>query len=110
MEPQISSDKNRIGFGIAIGIIMLFLAAGVTSLAILMVSVFIFGCTKSPPEWIYTFIFIGFPIPLVIASIVEPYLYIKRQRMFWQVLTPVFALFLSCLIFLIWFLILTRYC
>ncbi|MEP7146230.1 MAG: hypothetical protein ABI792_04385 [bacterium] len=110
MESITSSDRKRFLTGIFIGIGILILAALVTALAFLMVSVIVFGCTKSPPEWIYMFVFAGFPIPLIIISIVVPYLYIKRQRLLWMIFAPIAGLFLSCLIFFIWFLILTQYC
>ncbi|MBK8551991.1 MAG: hypothetical protein IPL53_13370 [Ignavibacteria bacterium] len=110
MEPQNSSERKRIIKGILIGIVIFLLSAGVFSMAILMVSVMVMGCTKSPPDWVYMIVFFGFPIPLIITSIVVPYLYIKRQRVIWMFFTPIAGLFLSCLTFLIWFLILTQYC
>ncbi len=110
METEITSDKKRVPIGIASGIVLLLLAARITALAFLMVSVMVFGCRKSPPEWVFMFVFIGFPIPLIISSIVTPYLYIKKQRAFWIILSLVGGVFLSCVIFFVWFLILTQYC
>lgn len=110
MEQQNFSDKKHITVGIIIGIILLTLTAGIYAMAMLMVSVMVIGCVKSPPEWVYTIVFLGFPIPLIITSIVDSYLYIKRQRVIWIIFTPIIGLFLSCVIFLIWFIILTQYC
>jgi len=110
MEPNNTTERKRIVTGVLIGIIMLILAAGIYSMAILMVSVLVFGCTKSPPDWVYLIVFLGFPIPLIISTIAVPYLYIKRQRVIWMIFTPLVSLSLSCLLFLIWFLILTQYC
>lgn len=110
MEPNNTTQRKRIVTGVLIGIIMLILAAGIYSMAILMVSVLVFGCTKSPPDWVFMIVFLGFPVPLIISTISVPYLYIKRQRVIWIIFTPLVSLSLSCLLFLIWFLILTQYC
>jgi len=110
MELRNSSDKKRVVIGIAMGAVFLLLAAGTTALAFLMVSVMVFGCRESPPEWVFMFVFIGFPIPLIISSIVTSYLYIKKQRTSWIILSLVGGVFMSCGIFFVWFLILTRYC
>jgi len=110
LESENFTDKKRIPIGISIGVIMLSLTAAATAVAIFMVSVMVFGCQKSPPEWVFMFVFIGFPIPLIISSIVTPYLYIKKQRAFWIILSLVGGVFLSCVIFFVWFLILTQYC
>jgi len=110
MEPELSSDKKRVPIGITIGVVLLLLAAATTAAAFLMVSVMVMGCRKSPPEWIFMIVFIGFPIPLIISSIVTPYLYIIKQRAFWIVLSLVGGVFLSCVIYFVWFLILTQYC
>ncbi|MBS1552432.1 MAG: hypothetical protein JST15_10250 [Bacteroidetes bacterium] len=110
MEIKISNDRKRLFIAVSIGVVLLILSAGISSLAYFMVSILVFGCVKSPPDWVYLIIFIGFPVPLIISSIVVPYLYIKRQRTFWIILTIMSGVFISCMIFLIWFLILTRYC
>jgi len=110
LEPNISSDRKRITTGVLIGFIMLILAAGIYSLAFLMVSVMVMGCTKSPPDWVFLIVLIGFPIPLIISSIAVPYIYIKRQKVILMIFTPLVCLSLSGLLFLIWFLILTQYC
>ncbi len=110
MDPQISSDKKRLTTGILIGVGLFILSAGVYAVAILMVSVMVFGCTKSPPEWVYLIVLIGFPIPLIFSSIIVPYLFIKRQRVIWIVLVSVAGIIFSIVIFFVWFLILTQYC
>jgi hypothetical protein len=110
LEQKNSEDRKRIFTGVLIGIILLILAAGIYSMAILMVSVMVMGCTKSPPEWVYLIVFIGLPLPLIISTILVPYLYIKKQRVIWMIFTPLAGLSLSGLIFLIWFIILTQYC
>lgn len=110
MDSNTSNDRKRLLTGVLIGIILFTLAAGVSMLAFFMVSILVFGCTKSPPDWVYMLVFIGFPVPLVFASIIVPYLYIKRQRTIWIILTLMSGIFISCLLFLIWFLILTQYC
>ncbi|MEO8447408.1 MAG: hypothetical protein ABI528_07930 [bacterium] len=89
---------------------MLIISAGLYATAMLMVSVFVFGCRKSPPDWVFMIAFIGYPVPLIIASAVMPYLYIKKQKIIWTIITAVLAIFLSCIIFLIFFLVLTQYC
>ncbi|HQY20980.1 MAG TPA: hypothetical protein PK294_10830 [Ignavibacteria bacterium] len=110
METHHSPDKKHIAKGILIGFIILILAAVAAGSAFLMVSVIVMGCVKSPPEWVYMLVLFGFPIPLIMTSIVVPYLYIKKQKVIWMVLTPVAGIILSCMIFFVWFLILTRYC
>lgn len=105
-----SPEKRRLLIGVSIGIILLILTGCIHALAILMVSVLVFGCTHSPPDWVYMIVFFGFPIPLIIASIVVPYLYIKKQKLIRMIVTLVAGIYLSCLIFLVWFLLLTRYC
>lgn len=110
MEPKNSDDRKRIITGVLIGFILLILAAGIYSMAILMVSVMVMGCTKSPPEWVYLIVFAGLPLPLIITSVLVPYFYIKRKRTIVIVFTPLVGLSLSCILFLIWFLILTQYC
>ena len=107
---EYSNNRKRLLTGVLIGITLLILAAGASSLAFFMVSILVFGCTKSPPEWVYMLVFIGFPVPLIFASIVVPYLYIKSQRTIWIILALMSGIFISCLLFLIWFLILTQYC
>jgi|GEM_PF-2436458 len=104
------SAKKRIKTGILIGILLFFLAVGVYAAAMLMVSVMVMGCQKSPPEWVFEIVFIGFPLPLIFSSILTPYLYIKKLHKFWIFLSITLGIFLSCMIFFIWFLILTRYC
>ncbi|MBK6774189.1 MAG: hypothetical protein IPG78_19010 [Ignavibacteria bacterium] len=110
MDSVTSNTGNRLLKGVLIGIILFILAAGASSLAFFMVSILVFGCTKSPPDWVYLLVFLGFPIPLIFASIIVPYLYIKSQRTIWIILTLMSGIFISCLLFLIWFLILTQYC
>ncbi len=110
MEPENSENRKRITTAVLIGIILLILAAGIYSMAILMVSVMVMGCTKSPPEWVYLIVFIGLPIPLIITTILIPYFYIQKKRAIWMIFTPLVGLSLCCMIFLIWFLILTQYC
>lgn len=110
MEPKNSENRKRIITAVLIGIILLIIAAGIYSMAILMVSVMVMGCMKSPPDWVYLIVFIGLPLPLIIATVLVPYLYIKKQRVIWMIFTPVAGISLSGLIFLIWFLILTQYC
>lgn len=110
MEPNNSDERKRLITGILIGIILLILSAGIYSMAILMVSVMVMGCTKSPPEWVYLIVFAGLPLPLIITSILVPYFYIKRKRTILIVFTPLVGLSLCCILFFIWFLILTQYC
>lgn len=104
------SESKRIPSGILIGIVLLLLTGGATALAVFMVSILVFGCVQSPPDWLYTFMFAGFPLPLIITSVIVPYLYIKKQKTVRIILTIGSGVFLSCMIFLIWFLILTKYC
>ncbi|MEO8665289.1 MAG: hypothetical protein ABI462_07320 [Ignavibacteria bacterium] len=110
MESQNLSETKRIWTGIAIGVGLIILSAGACAMGFLMVSVLVFGCTKSPPEWLFMFVFLGLPIPLIATSIVVPYLYIKRQRTIWILFTPVVGVFLSVIIFFTFFIILTQYC
>ncbi len=109
-EQVIQSEKKRLIIGISLGVLLLIIAAGIYAAGIMMASMFVFGCVKSPPDWLYGIFFIGFPIPLVFISIIVPLLYIKRQRWMWIVLSIFSGIFLSGLVFLIWFLILTQYC
>jgi len=108
--PKETSEKKRLTVGIIWGVVLILLSGGTYALAIFMASLLLFGCMHSPPEWHYEILFVGFPIPLVFASIIVPLLYIKKQKWPWIVLTIVGGVFLSCLIFFIWFLILTKYC
>lgn len=110
MEPENSANRKRITTAILIGIILLILSAGIYSMAILMVSVMVMGCTKSPPEWVYLIVFIGLPVPLIITTILVPYFYTQKKSAVWMIFTPLVGLSFCCMIFLLWFLILTQYC
>ncbi len=103
-------DSKRVLLGILLGILLLVITSGVSALSVFMVSLLVFGCVSSPPDWLFSVIFFGFPIPLVISSILIPYLYIKRSKASLIVLSAVSGLFSSCMIFFVWFLLLTRYC
>jgi hypothetical protein len=110
VESGIGDGKKRITTGVVSGIILVIISAGLYSIALFMASLLVFGCVKSPPDWVYMILFAGFPVPLLAASVTAPYLYIKKQHFMWIILSFASGIFLSCLIFLIWFLILTRYC
>ncbi|MBK9330926.1 MAG: hypothetical protein IPM96_00645 [Ignavibacteria bacterium] len=110
MNENAANDRSRILTGIITGIVLLFLTAGATSLAVFMVSILVFGCTHSLPEWLYYIVFFGVPLPLIFTSIIVPYLYIKKQKAVWIILSLISGILLSCFIFFIWFLILTQYC
>ena len=109
-ETKNSSEKKRILIGILFGVLLLILSAGFYALAIFMASLMLFGCVKSPPDWLYEILFIGFPIPLIFTSAIAPLLYIKEKKWPWIVLSIASGIFLSCLTFIIWFIILTQYC
>lgn len=103
-------DRSRLLTGIITGIVMLLLTAGITSLVIFMVSILVFGCQQIPPDWLYYIVFFGVPLPLILTSVIVPYLYIKRQKPVWIILSAIAGLIISCFVFFIWFLILTQYC
>jgi hypothetical protein len=103
-------DSKRILTGILLGIFLLALTAGASALSIFMVSLLVFGCVQSPPEWVYSIVFFGFPIPLIFSSIIIPYMFIKRVKVTYIMITGVAGVIMSCMIFFVWFLILTRYC
>ncbi|MBK6507157.1 MAG: hypothetical protein IPG02_16235 [Ignavibacteria bacterium] len=105
-----NTHTNRILAGVAIGILLLLLTAGASALSMFMVSLLVFGCVTSPPDWIYSIVFIGFPLPLIISSIIIPYMFIKKMKVAYIMITGVAGLIMSCMIFFVWFLILTRYC
>lgn len=104
------ADSKRITIGIVIGFLYLIVSAGLYALAIFMVSILVFACVHSIPDWVYMIVFIGFPLPLVFSSIIVPILYIKRKRWQWILLTTVAGIFLSCVVFLVWFITLTQNC
>lgn len=104
------NDTGRIIGGVAIGILLLLLTAGASALSMFMVSILVFGCVKSPPDWVFSIVFIGFPVPLIISSIIIPYLFIKKMKYGYMMITAIAGILMSCLIFIIWFLILTKYC
>lgn len=110
MNDNFAGWRKRQIKGILAGIFLLIVSAGIYSIAVFSVSILVFGCVKSPPDWLYLFFFAGFPLPLIIASFAAPVIYVKNLNKIWIVLTLAGSLFLSCLIFLIWFLILTQYC
>ncbi|MBL8008386.1 MAG: hypothetical protein JNJ56_12715 [Ignavibacteria bacterium] len=110
MDDKTACMRKRLVKGILAGIFLFVVSAGLYSLAVFSVSILVFGCVKSPPDWLYLIIFAGFPLPLLISSVTAPVIYIKNLNKIWIVLTLAGGLFLSCLIFLIWFLILTQYC
>ncbi len=109
-ETTIAQDKTRRKTGILLGIFLFLLSVGFYGIALFMVSLSVFGCVKSPPDWIYLIVAVGFPIPLIITTIVVPYLYISRQKWPWIVLCIAAGIFLSCVVYLIFFITLTRYC
>ena len=105
-----NTDTNRKFAGVAIGIVLLLLTAGAYALSMFMVSLLVFGCVTSPPDWVYSIVFIGFPAPLIVSSIIIPYMFIKRMKVAYMMITGVAGIIMSCMIFFVWFLILTRYC
>lgn len=110
MDDNSDGLRKRQVKGILAGVFLFVVSSGLYYLAVLFVSILIFGCVKSLPDWLYLIIFAGFPIPLLIASVTAPVVYIKNLNKIWIVLILAGGLFLSCLIFIVWFLILTQYC
>lgn len=105
-----SESRKRILIGILIGIILLIVTGGIYALAIFFVSILVFACMQSPPDWVYMIVFVGFPIPMIISSIVIPYQFFKKKKWAWMILCFFLGLFFSALIYLIWFLIMSQYC
>ncbi|MEZ4824504.1 MAG: hypothetical protein R2942_19795, partial [Ignavibacteria bacterium] len=92
------------------GILLLIFSAIMSAFAIFSLTFMVFGCVKSPPDWLYLILVLGFPLPLIFGSIIIPYLYIQHKKFLWILLSFVISIFLSILIYIVWFLILTQYC
>ena len=110
IDPAIEENKKRRLVGVSSGILFFILSAGFYAVAVFMVGTTVLGCPESPPEWLYMIVVIGFPIPLLITTFLVPYLFIKRKKWPLIVLTIVAGIFMSCIIYLIFFIILTQYC
>lgn len=110
MNPELNPDKKRIFYALIIGTFLIILSAALYAVAVFMVSMLVFACRESLPDWLYATIFAGFPVPLIYVSIVIPYLYYIRKSWTYLMFNAGAGLFMSGLIFLIWFLILTKYC
>ncbi|MBV6478407.1 MAG: hypothetical protein HGGPFJEG_01162 [Ignavibacteria bacterium] len=92
------------------GIFLIAISAAIYSLAVFFMGILVFGCLNSPPDWIYLIVIVGIPIPLLISDLFSVYLLYKQQNYLWIVLTVVSGIFISAVVYLLWFIIMSRYC